>query len=296
MRISRGVRRRIVPYVLILPTLMYLGLSLLYPVGYNIWLSFHRLDLLRSPNPVYVGPDNYKHLLLGDPNFWSVVVHTLFWVAGSTILQLAAALPAAVILHHATHGRSAWRGFLMVPWVTPVVVAGIMWRWIFDGEWGVLNFCLQKLGLIRSPIVWLGDAFWAWPALLLTSLWKGMPYVTLMLLAGLQSVPDELLDAAAVDGAGNWTRFWRITFPQLYPVVYVSSLVTIVTTWTKFDLIWVLTQGGPGFATSILPTYVYTNAFMFYRLGMGATVATVSVVLVVGLAMVYVRRFQSVGA
>lgn len=280
-------------YILLAPTLLYLAVFLLFPLLQTVYISLHDLTLTRSMVPRFVGLDNFRFLFTEDPNFWPILGHTVVWVVGSTALQFLLALPAAGVLNARLPAQGLWRGLIMVPWVTPVVVAGIIWRWIFDGEWGILNYYLQRIGLLSSPIVWLGDNFWVWPSLLTTSMWKGFPYITLMLLAGLQGIPKDLYEAAECDGAGPWRRFTSVTLPGLRPVIAVSLLITFVTTWAKFELIWALTQGGPGFATSILPTYVYTQSFIFYRLGLGAAVATVSAAVILVFAIFYVRRFYA---
>ena len=180
----------------------------------------------------------------------------------------------------------------MIPWVTPVVVTGLIWRWIYDGNYGLLNFYLQQAHIIKSPIMWLGSDSWVWISLLLVSAWKGFPYATVMFLAGLQTIPKDLYEAGLVDGANARQRFWYITIPSLMPVIFVTGLVSIITTWTKFEVIWTLTGGGPGLQTSILPTYVYTKAFVFYQLGIGSAVATISAVFVLIIMLVYFKFFS----
>ena len=291
-RLFRLAGPRGTPSLLILPTVAFLGIFLIYPLVNTVYLSLHDLTLTRSMRPRWVGLENYAYLLFEDANFWPIVGHTFFWVAGSAVLQFLLGLPTALLLNGAIPFRGLWRGIVLIPWVTPVVVAGIAWRWIFDGEWGIANYYLVSLGLLPAPVVWLGDSTWVWPALLLASAWKGFPYMALMLLAGLQGIQKELYEAAQCDGAGPWRRFVHVTMPGLRPVIYVTVLITLVTTWTKFELIWALTQGGPGFATSILPTYIYTQSFLFYKMGLGATAATLSAVLVVVFTFLYTRRFR----
>lgn len=279
-RLRLLLRRHGFAWALILPTLLYLVAFQLYPLIQSVALSLTDLSLTRAGTGKFVGLANYYYLLREDPYFWQVFRNTFFWVIVCSIGQYLVAVPAALVLNAKLRCRALWRGLMMVPWVTPVVVVGIMWRWILDGESGLLNYYLSAIGLIDKPIVWLGNDFWVWPAVISASIWKGFPYQTLMLLAGLQGIPKEVLEAAEVDGASPVQRFFLIIFPLLTPVTVVLLSVTLVTTWTKFDLIWVLTEGGPGFATSILPTYVYSNAFVFYKLGLASAVATLSTLVV----------------
>jgi len=272
--------------------MLYLFAFQIYPLINSLYLSLTNLSLTRSMDAKFVGLANYIYLLKEDPNFWLVFRNSFLWVVGSAFGQFLLAIPAALVLNSRLKGRALWRGLIMVPWVTPVVVVGIMWRWILDGDSGLLNYYLQWLGLIQKPIVWLGTDAWVWPAVLSASVWKGFPYMAVMLLAGLQSISKEVLEAAEVDGAGPAQRFFTIILPLLMPVIAVMVSICLVTSWTKFDLIWLLTSGGPGYATSILPTYVYNNAFVFYKLGLASAVATISTLFVTLMAVVYARRVK----
>jgi len=283
------VRRHGFAWALILPTLLYLLAFQIYPLLQSVYLSLTDLSLTRAGTGKFVGLANYYYLLKSDPQFWLIFRNTFIWVVACAVGQYLFAVPAALILNTKLRARGLWRGLIMVPWVTPVVVVGIMWRWILDGDSGLLNYYLNVLGLIEKPIIWLGSDFWVWPAVISASIWKGFPYQTIMLLAGLAGIPKEVHEAAQVDGATPVQRFFLITLPLLAPVSVVLLSITVVTTWTKFDLIWLLTEGGPGFTTSILPTYVYSNAFVFYKLGLASAVATLSALVVMVLAIVYMR-------
>lgn len=278
-----------VAYLFLLPTLLYIVGFQTYPLVENIRLSFTDLSLIGNQGTQYIGLENYRYFLTGDKQFWSIVWNTVVWVFGSVFLQFALGIPSALILNRGLRARGLWRGLILVPWVMPVVVVSIVWKWIFDGQWGILNFVLKELHLISRNVIWLGDPRTVWPSLLLTSAWKGFPYITLMMLAGLQGIGKEVYEAAKVDGAVGFKLFSYITFPLLRPAIFVSGLVAIVTTWTKFELIWVLTEGGPGNATSTLSTYIYTNSFMFYDMGKGAALAVMSTFIVFLISLFYVK-------
>lgn len=278
-------------YLLLSPVVIYLVLFQFYPLFQTIYTSFYDYSLVYSKEMKFIGFGNYKKLFTDDINFWLILKNSFIWVAGSTLLQFLIAIPAALILNNRLPARGLWRGLMMVPWVSPVIIVGLIWKWIYDGHNGLANYYLTKLHVISENIIWLGDDFWVWPALLLTSAWKGFPYIALMLLAGLTGISKDMIEASHIDGATSWQRFTKIILPLLKPIMYVTGMVAIIGTWTKFEMIWALTNGGPGFATSILPTYVYTNAFVYFDFGLGSTVATVSIVVVLLFAGIYALLF-----
>ena len=273
---------------MILPTVLYLLCFQLYPIFESIRLSFTDTMLI-SPGWEYIGLENYRYLLFEDGKFWPIVLNSFRWIGLSLITQMALGLIMAMLLNQKVVARGALRGLGMVPWVMPVVVVGIMFKWLFDYYYGLVNITLQDWGIISQSINWFGDEKWVWPTLILSATWKGFPYPMIMLLAGLKGISGELYESARVDGANAWQCFWRITLPALRPVLFVTGLVQIITGWTKFEMIWVLTNGGPGFATSILPTYVYANSFNFYKMGLGSAVAVISMLILFAFILVYYK-------
>ncbi|QTH42219.1 sugar ABC transporter permease [Cohnella sp. LGH] len=278
-------------YFLLAPVVLYIVIFQFYPLVETVRLSLYDYSLISGRGMTFNGFDNYKELLMNDNAFWRIFKNSLVWVLGSTVLQFAIAIPAALILFGKIRMRGLWRGLMMVPWVSPVVIIGIVWKWIYDGHYGLFNHYLKLAGFISENIVWLGDEVLVWPALLLTSAWKGFPYITLMMLSGLTGISKEMIEAAHMDGASAWQRFTRITLPMLKPIMYVTGLVSIVSSWTKFEMIWALTNGGPGYATSILPTYLYTNSFVYFDLGKGSAIAALSMAMVLVLVGLYARLF-----
>jgi multiple sugar transport system permease protein len=276
-----------VPYLLLLPSVVYLVGFTVYPILNVFYLSVTDLHLVKSLVPHFVGLRNYVELLREDADFRGIFLNTLVWTFGSTALQFLLGLGTSLILNAKLPARAFWRGIMLVPWVTPIIVVGIIWRWIYDGNYGLLNYYLQQSGLIDRYVVWLADGRTVWPALLLASTWKGYPYMCLMLLAGLQTIPTEIYEAADVDGASGVRRFWYVTLPLLKPVAGIVTLVALVLTWNNFQMIWVLTEGGPAYATSVLATYVFTKGFVFFQLGSGSAVAGISTLVVLLLCLVY---------
>lgn len=274
-------------YFMLLPTVLYLLVFQVYPLIESLRLSFTDLSLLVPGSGKYVGLQNYVKLLTEDANFQPVLFNTLKWVLCTTPLQILMGLAAALILNQKLRFRGLWRGLAMAPWVTPMVITGLMWKWIFDGSYGLLNYYLG------TSYVWLGDDATLWPALFLVSVWKGFPYVTVMLLAGLQGIPGDLYEAASIDGCGTLKKWRYVTLPSLMPVVRVTTLLIFIQQWTRFELVWSLTQGGPGYRTSMLQTYVYTKSFRFYQLGEGSAVAVISALLVMLIMVVYLRLMMA---
>jgi multiple sugar transport system permease protein len=283
-------------YLLILPAVIYLLIFQVYPLVESIRLSFTNTHLVRKNTGKYIGLDNYKYLFTQDDRFWGIVANSFYWILVSLVFQFLVALIVALILDKKLVGRSIWRGFAMVPWMMPVVVVGLIWKWMFDYHHGLVNFYLKNLGIIQESINWFGDSKWVWPSLFLAATWKGFGYLTVMILAGLQSIPPEVHEAGKVDGTSGFKHLWYITLPLLKPVLFVSGIVQIITGWTKFEMIWVLTNGGPGWATSILPTYIYTNAFEFFRLGRASAIAVISTLIVAAFIVVYYRLLRQAEA
>lgn len=291
-RLLATLSRHRVPYLLLLPSVLYLVSFTIYPILNVFYLSLTDLHLVKSLVPRFIGLRNYAELLRDDPDFRGIFLNTFIWTFGSTALQFILGLATSLILNARLPARGFWRGIMLVPWVTPIVVVGIIWRWIYDGSYGLLNYYLSAFGIIDRYIVWLGESHTVWPALLLASLWKGYPYMCLMLLAGLQTIPQDVYEAADVDGASGFRRLWSITLPLLKPVAGIVTLVALVLTWNNFQMIWVITEGGPAYATSVLATYVYTKGFVFFQLGSGSAVAGLSTLVVLVLCVLYARTLR----
>lgn len=249
---------------------------------------------MTGPEPKFVGFANYLKILTVDKYFYQILGNTVIWVVGSTILQLLLGFPAALVLNSKRiKFRGFFRGLILISWVMPIITAGIVWRWVYNADWGILNYYLSKIGLIKNYVNWLGNSKTVWPALLVASLWKGFPYMTVMFLAGLQGIPVQLYEAARVDGANAWNIFRKITLPIMRPIIAVVSMTSAILTWNNFRMIWVLTQGGPGYRTTVLSTYVYVKTFTFYRFGEGATVAMISFIFVIAMIIVYILLTKS---
>ena len=278
---------------LMMPVLVFLIGAQFWPLFDTFRISLFNYQPTRSPDSTFVGVQNYVDLFLNVRKFWIITRNSFVWMVGSTLVQMVLGTAAALVLNQNIRLRGMWRGLMMVPWVTPVVVVAIIWRWLFDGgNNGLVNYYLGKAGIIDDPIVWLASDTWVWHVVLLASTWKGTPFVILLVLAGLQSLPGELVESARVDGANAVQRFRYVTLPHLAPILAVTGLIALVTVWFKFELIWALTTGGPAFATTILPIYVFTQAFRDFNFGMAGAVATIALAMllfVVGILVVAAR-------
>jgi multiple sugar transport system permease protein len=290
--ILTGVRKYRDAYILVLPVVAYILIFQLYPVLDTLRVSLYNINLLIAKSGRFVGLKNYIDLIVSDDVFRMTVVNSIRWVFVSLILQFILGFSTALILESVMAGRGLWRSVILIPWVTPTVVMGIIWKWIYDGDFGILNYVLTNAHILSRNVVWLGEKRLVWASLIVTSIWKGYPYMTIMMLAGLQGIPSSFYEVASIDGAGKVRQFFSITIPSLLPVIFSTFLVSIVISWTKFDLLWVLTQGGPGFDTNVMATYVYSKGFRFYQMGSGAAVATLSSLIMIAILVVYFRVFR----
>jgi multiple sugar transport system permease protein len=276
-------------YYLLLPSLVLVAAVAVYPVASGVWLSFQRYNLLRAPIPTFIGLGQYADLWT-DSVFWTAVRNTVVWVTVGAGSQFLLGLITALALNRPRlRGLGVLRVGLLLPWLMPTVVAGHMWSLLLDSRLGVVNDVLVRLGLLHTYVPWFAQAETAMGAVLLVDLWKNFPFFTLLLLAGLQGVPDELYEAAEVDGANAWYRFWRITLPLLTPVIVAAVILRVIGLVNSPDLMIILTHGGPGLATHVLSLLAFNDAYTGFNFGAAAAVASVMLVLLMGFTSVYVR-------
>ncbi len=276
------------PYLLVAPALIVMLTVVFVPVINAILMSFQNYDLRR---PSRIGFNNFKNYLdvLKDPLFWGALGKTIVWVVAGVGLQFVFGFILALLLNKKFPGRGIVRSISLIPWVTPGVLIGLMWRWIFDGNYGVLNDLLLRLGLIQESLPFLAQPSTAFPAVILTIVWQGIPFFALMLLAGLQGIPDELYNAADVDGANGIQKFFLITVPSLKSVIYVTTLLRIIWVANSVDVIFNLTEGGPAYSTQTLSVYIFNKG---NSLNLGYA-ATLSIMLTLVLAIVAVRYLKT---
>ena len=283
----RGEAR--VAWGMCLPALALIGLVALFPLLWTFWESLHLHDL-RMPwrGRPFVGLANYREAL-ADTRFWWSFAHAAGFAAVSVTLELVLGLLVALGLHGAFRGRALARTAALLPWALPTVVAALLWRFLFDGATSPVNLALVGSGLIDAPVVWLADARLAWLPVVLADVWKTTPFVALLLLAGLQGIDPALHEAARVDGAGAWQRFRHVTLPLLRPALVVALVFRALDALRVFDLIYVLTGGGPGTATEPVALYAWKSLLQDLRFGFGSALSVIVFVLSFGLAWLYVR-------
>lgn len=271
-------------WVSFLPTAVIAGTVVLLPILYTIILS------LFSQNPLvgsatFVGLDNYGSLLQ-DPVFWLAFKNGLIYAAGSTVASTIAGLAAALLLNEAFWGRGVLRSIIIFPYIVPTIVVVFIWKFMFNSR-GVINDLLTGAGLLGEMVPWLGDQRYAMLTVILISAWAWFPLATVSFLAGLQNIPSVIYEAAAIDGAGPWRRFTDLTLPLLTPVLIVVVLIRSIWAFRNFDIIWLLTGGGPLNATYVLPILAYQEAFGKFRMGYATAVATSLMIFLCLLAIVY---------
>ncbi len=283
---ERGLRKLAWVLLLISPSLVGLTIFTVIPILASLGLTFFEWDLLTPPN--FVGLGNFQRLI-HDRSFWASLAHTLRFIAGYIPLVMVIALSVAVILNQKLRGVLFFRAAFFTPVVSAWVAVALLWKWIFNPKFGIVNYLLGLVG-IQGP-AWLFDPQWAMPAIIITSVWKDIGFVTVMFLAGLQGIPEEYYDAAAIDGAGGWQRFRYITLPLLSPTTFFALIISLINSFQVFDQVWIMTGGGPAGATSVLVAQIVKNAFEYSRMGYAATLSWALFSLVFA-ATVFQMRLQ----
>lgn len=234
----------------------------------------------------FIGFDNYA-AIFADPLFMSSVVNSLLFTAGSLVFQFTFGFALALLFNRVFPGRDLMRSLLLLGWMMPIVITGTLFKWILSGDSGVFNHLLSVVGLIDQPVFWLTNENTALWATIIANIWIGIPFNMLILLAGLQGLPDQLYEAAKIDGAGRFRQFMHITLPLMRPTIFIVLMLVLIYTFKVFDLIYVMTGGGPVNATTVLPLYAYKHAFTGYDISKGSTVATLMFLFLGALACIY---------
>ncbi|MBN9311096.1 MAG: sugar ABC transporter permease [Devosia sp.] len=261
--------------VLLGPSLAGMFVFLMLPVASSLVLSFSNWDLIGEIQ--WIGLDNYV-AALGDPVVLGALRNTLTYILGYLPATVGIALGLALLLNRRIRGRVVFRAIYFVPVVTSWVAVSLIWKWLLNPQYGLVNVALGWFG-IKGP-GWLFDPQWAMTGVILTSIWKDIGFVTVIYLAGLQDIPEHLYEAAALDGVTGWQRFWHITFPMLVPTTFFVTTISLISSFQVFDQVWVMTQGGPAGATSVMVELIYKNAFSYYRMGYASAISWVLFALI----------------
>ncbi|MGB6298892.1 MAG: sugar ABC transporter permease [Rivularia sp. (in: cyanobacteria)] len=266
--------------ILLIPAILLLLLVFGYPIVRAFWLSLFTKNLGTQLQPVFSGLDNYGRMI-GDGRFWQSFLVTTIFTSASVISELLLGLIIALVLNQQFFGRGLVRTIAILPWALPTALIGLAWAWIFNDQYGVANDILLRLGLIQNGINWLGDPTLAMIAVIVADVWKTTPFISILLLAGLQSISADLYEAHSIDGASPWQSFTQITLPLLIPQILIAVLFRFAQAFGIFDLISVMTGGGPGGATEVVSLYIYSTIMRYLDFGYGAALVVVTFVLLI---------------
>ncbi len=278
-------------YLLIGPLVLWLVITIVIPLAYSVYMSFTDAGIIGT-EASFTGLENYA-TVLGDPEFRSAFGRSLIWAVGGAVVQTILAFAAALALNKAFRGRRFARTWIILSWIIPTIVIAILWRWMLNASYGIVNYFVVTLGISDTPIDFLGSPEWALPTVILINAWRWFPFLALLILAGLQSIPNEYYEAARVDGANATQRFFRITMPLLQPVLYVVGLIGTLWAFQIFDVIWLLTQGGPSGTTQTLPVLIYDRAFNGFAMGEASAISVLLCVFLLIFSVLYIRFVPS---
>lgn len=276
---------------LILPAFLVLCLTILYPIFGVIRLSFFKYNLMAAHQIHWNNFENYK-IIFSDSEFYHSFLVTIIYVTITVIVQFVIGMFLALLLTSEIRGRNAIRGLMFLPWTIPTVIGGFVWMWIFQPQYGILNFMLKSLHLINSEVNWLGQTNTALGGIIVAAVWKQAPLMMVMLISALQTVPKELSEAADIDGANAFQKLFKITMPCIMSVVKVLIILAVINNFQMFGLFFSMTGGGPSDATTSLAIYTYQTAFMKYDMGKGAAIGVVWMIFLVAFSVIFNNRMS----
>ncbi len=269
-------------FLFMLPAAVFLVCFLTYPLGLGVWLGF--TDTRIGRDGIFIGLENYQYLM-DDNVFWLSVFNTVLYTFVASVLKFALGLWLALLLNQHLPFKSFFRAIVLLPWVVPTALSGLAFWWIYDSQFSIISWSLMQLGLIDAPINFLGDPTNARISVIIANVWRGIPFVAISLLAGLQTIPASLQEAASLDGATSWQRFRYVTLPMLTPIIAVVMTFSVLFTFTDFQLIYVLTKGGPVNATHLMATLSFQRGIPGGQLGEGAAIAVAMIPFLLGAIM-----------
>jgi len=292
-RADSAVRRSRLAAVFVAPALLFLAATLAWPLVSAFFLSLQNVRSIGTSGD-WVGLENYRFVLTSAA-FWESAGLSLVWVLANAVLQTVLALAAALILHQKFLGLQIARTWIILTWIVPTVVVVMIWRWLFSTSGGMINPILMQMGLIEKPVGFLATPEGAFATLVFINSWRWFPFIALMILAGLTRIPSELYEAARIDGAGAFKRFTRITWPLLAPTLTVLLIIGTLLSFNVFDIIWLMTQGGPAGGTRTIPILIYETAFRSYRMSEAAAIAVLATLLLMSFAVLVTRSLAFAG-
>lgn len=281
--------RQVMPLALLSPAVLVTLAIVFFPMIQTAWMSLHEYVLFRPKKFDWVGLKHYL-AVFQDEVFWISLRHTVIWIAVTVPAQAALGLATALLLNQQFPWRPLARALIIIPWALPSVVIALMWAWIYDSNYGILNDLLLRIGILEASVPWLANPDTALYAIILTLTWQGFPFFAVMILAGLQSIPRSYYEAASLDGASPLRQFWHITLPGISGVLFTAILLRTIWVANSMDVIFVMTGGGPGYATYTLPLYAFLEARTNLDFGYGSALAMTFTLLLLGVVVLYLRR------
>jgi ABC-type sugar transport system permease subunit len=284
-RRSLAARRRRHGYLFVAPVFLFLCAIVVFPLGNAFWTSLQRVRGLRS---TFVGLANYT-TVLNDGAFWHALWTSFLFTGIAVSLHMVLGLGLALLLNELRTARTALRIAFLTPWMVAPAVGATIWLWLLEPQFGVVNYLLRVAGIVDAPVAWLGEPALAFASIVVVDVWRGVPFVMLLMLAGLQTVPPEQYEAASMDGASAWQRFRFVTLPILRSLLFVATTLDVINTVRHYDIIGVMTAGGPAEATEVLPVLLYNTAFRANRFGEAAAIGVLLLLIVLALSTFYIR-------
>ena len=280
-------------YLYVLPAIVVMLVVIAYPIYYTIDLSFFKTPPgLQLRDKIFVGVDNYTSILSSEV-FWRVTLNTVIWTVASTLIAFVLGFGAALALHRDFAGRAVLRAILIIPWVISAVAASYIWKWMYHSDFGLIGAVLVQFGVVDTQPNFIDNIYSVLPSLIVVNIWREFPFAMIMMMAGLQTVPEQLLRAARVDGASAWQRFWHVTVPHMAGVSTVTILLLAVANFNSFIIPWIMTGGGPSNASHIWITHIYELAFGRQRWGVAAAYSVLLFIILMSLGYFYVRALSA---
>lgn len=276
------------PFLALTPAWVFLVLLIGYPLLKVLWDAFQNVNLINTSLTGFAGLDNFADVI-ADRHFGRAVRNTIVWTVASVAGEFVIGLGAALLLNRKVRGQGFFRVLTFIPWLVPIIVAGMTWEWMLNPDFGIVNSMLTSLGITETPINFLGDAKWAMATVIFVNIWRSFPYYTISFLAALQAIPQELYEAAQIDGASALRQFRSVTFPQLRSPALIIVFIHIIWTAVNFDFIWVMTQGGPNYATITLPILIYRYSMQDFNVGMASALSTMMLIATSLIFVLYYR-------
>jgi multiple sugar transport system permease protein len=288
------MRRSWRAYVFISPGLIIFSIFTIFALLFAFYLTFHEWNLINVDKP-FVGLDNWSRML-EDERFHRSIINTFYFTGASVPLGIAFGFFLAILLNQGIRMKGLFRTLFFLPQVTPFVVVAIIWKWLYNGDFGLINYYLTQAGIIREPLLWLADQNLAMPSVIIMSVWSGVGFSMVIYLAGLQGIPEELHEAAKIDGAGSWQRLWHVTLPQLAPTTLFLLVMGIIGSLQIFTQIFIMTKGGPVERTTTMVYFIYQAAFKFYEMGYASTLAFVLFGITLIFTFIQLRLYRKADA